>query len=442
MKKKKPDFNRIINYSVPSFVIIMMLSIVVCIIDNMTGFSKSVFGDMEKGMDTAINFFLVEVQVAFITLSLSTALSTSSKRVYWEETYTYRLISPVVTNFTALSAYILAALCDGLIWSIIGSLTDICSIACIFLSFLITIILLILLSARMIDANFGREAIKKELEEELQKKYEKLPGTYHIGMDKGRMLPEIQKLKQITIQEITEKELDLVSENMYLLQKFGFKNELDRLYRYAKKEIGSDIVMHEIDLMIMKNVIQDNNMDFFYVSCPISDDLQYELWEDVIHVIFDESQTVWLAGNKEEAWKKRKNLYIMLTKYLYYKKIWIEAPLYDEENNVDVMPSEEQMAKEWVQIINLMVLFVSRRENDNYGSTMDESLGDEWEQSERNMIDMNELTEDYEGIANGGNELDELVEDVTEILERWGQDKWEQYAGSKSYIEKDKAKRY
>ncbi len=59
--------------------------------------------------------------------------------------------------------------------------------------------------------------------------------------------------------------------------------------------------MHEIDLMIMKNVIQDNNMDFFYLSCLTSDDLQYELWEDVIHVIFDESQTVWFAGNKEEA---------------------------------------------------------------------------------------------------------------------------------------------
>ncbi len=436
--------NKLLRYFALSFAIILFASIIICIIDNLFGISESVFDDLKEGRNIAIDFFLVEVQVSFITLSLSTALSASSKQVYWEETYKYRLISPKYTNFTALSAYILASLLDGLILCFIGWPNSICTIAGIFFSFLLSVIFLIILSARMIDANFGRERIKRELEQYLKSKCDALPTAQHIGMDKGRMLPEIHKLMQVTIQEIDQKELDLACENMLLLADPNYKNEFMEVYAYAKSAISSETVIKELDYLIMKQIVSDNRMDFFYVSCPIPEQEQYDLWELVIHDIFDEAKAYWKSGNKEKALDKRRNLYIMLTKYLSFKLRWVGAPLYDEENDETVMPSQEEMDKELSRILYLMALFVSRRQNTWYGLA-DDGLDKSWEESERKLTDDKEFVEDYEGTgikADPVNILDELVEKATEVLDTWDEDRWAGCTELEDYSMMDLARHY
>lgn len=435
-KLKHSDNNRIIYYFLSAFVIVMILCVVTCLVDDKTGLTQKIFGDYENGRNIAIEFFLVEVQVAFITLSLSTALSSSSKRVYWVETYTYRLISPRVTNFTALSAYILAVLLAGLIWCFIGFFSDISCVAAIFLSFILSVVFLILLSVRMIDANFGKERIKRELEEGLIKRTDALPVPQHIGMDKGRMLPEIHKLMQITIQEIDEKEFNLVSENLLLLVKMGFMIEFKEVYKYADSVIDSDVVMHELNYLIMKQVIAENRIRFFFSGCPIPYESLFDLWELVIQDVFDEAKSAWRAGNKEVALDKRKNLYITLTLFLSdrWEGIGAEASQfeYDVEAGRDYVKemSQEELDetltdiklredKETAKIINLMGLFVSKRQNNWFGLS-DDDLDKDWEQSERRIIDKNIFIQD-----DSDNILDDLVEGVTRVLDTWDKGKWD-----------------
>ncbi len=396
---KETDFlkreKNILKYFIWSFMIIVAASSALCLIDNTFRISESVFGGLKVGMNTAKDFFLVEVQVAFITLSLSTALSTSSKRVYWVETYKYRLISPKYTNFTALSAYILATLLDGLIWCMAGWLDGICTISGVFMSFFVSVILLIILSARMIDANFGRDRIKRELERELKIKCDSLPTALNTSMDKGRMLPEIHKLMQVTIQEIDQKELDLVCENMLLLTNPDYKIEFKEVYNYARNAISSNTVMRELDYLIMKQIISDNRMDFFQNSWFIPEEEQYDMWERIINDVFDEAVSCWRSGNKVEALKKRENLYIVLTNYLYDKYNSQQYSDKDEEN------------KSLIRTFSLMGLFVSRRQNIWFdGTAINEGLDKGWEESENIKVDHKEFICE----SDSENKLDKLVE--------------------------------
>ena len=240
-----------------------------------------------------------------------------------------------------------------------------------------------------------------------------MPSTQNIGIDKGRMLPEVHKLKQVTFQEIDDKELDLVSENIYLLQKLGMKNQLSELYKYAISVNSSKAIVREIGYLIMKEVVKDNNIDFFY-CCPLAEEDQYSIWEQIIDDIFDEAVSDWKNGNKEDAMNNRKNMYSHLTHFLNYRIGSAYSPLYDEENDTEVPPSDEQIDAEMSKIIRLMGLFVSRRDekmpNDPEGA---------WNRSERELIDEKEFLEYSYGDSeeNSENILDELVQEVTDILD-------------------------
>ncbi len=443
--KNRENINRLFNYAVPAFIVIMLISLVVCLIDNKLGLSKRIFDEADKGSSIAVDFFLVEVQVAFITLSLSTVLSTSSKRVYWEETYKYRLISPLITNFTALSAYILASLLDGLIWCVVDSITKISGVLCILLSFVLSIVFLVFLTARMIDANFGKEKIKKELEDKLAERCKAIPNPQHIGMDKGRMLWEIHRLKQITIQEIDEKELELVCENMLLFIKFDFRIELRELYNYAQNVLSSNAVMNEINYLIMKEVIRDNKIQFFYIDCPIPVKTRLDLWELIIHDIFDEAHSLWNAGDIKEALELRKNLYVMLTQYLNYEWECLDCPAYDENTDEYVDPSDEEIDDGLSRLIHLMAVFVSRRQNVWYGFIMDDDLDENWSRSERELVDNDTFVESYEDTSlkmEPVNKLEELCKVVQKTLDDWSTGGWPQSVSCEDSNMMDMARYY
>ena len=412
IKKKTSNENKLIFYFLCSFFIIVLISVTVCLADSSLGLSEKIFDDLDEGRALAVDFFLVEVQMAFITLSMSTALTTSSKHVYWEETYTYRLISPVITNFTALSAYTLATLVDGLIWCIVDRITAYRGILSVFLSFLLAVFFLILLTARMIDANFGRERMKADLEKKLIKKRDSLPAAYNITMDKGRLIPEVNKLMQVTFQELDEKELDLVCENMLLLSRMGFGKELKILYDHARNVIDSDIVMQEIDHRLVRDVIHGNNIDFFYSvnGCPIPERKQYQLWELCIHDIFDEAVSLWKKKKNRAAMQKRRDLFILLTRYLYYKVIWAEE---DED---------------YYDIIYLMGVFSVRRQNVWYGTPCDKGLDEKWERPEWWDIDEKTFEDDTDD-DQGENALEGLYQKTGKVLKRWKEKGYPDFVG-------------
>ena len=405
-----------------STLLILIISIIVFLTDNIMGLTVLIFGDIDKAADLATDCFYTEVSAAFITLSLSTVLTSESKRVYWTSMYEHRLINPFFTNFRTLSACVLAALTDGIIWFVVDKVSVYSGVICIFLSFVLVIFLLILLALRMIDANFGREQVKKELEDMLRRKKESRPFGYDIGKDQGENLEEVNKLVQVTIQEMEGKDIDLVVENMDLLSKLNYRNEISRLYKCAKEVIGSEEVLAVLDFkrMLMHSAIRNNDDGFFYSGCPIPEKEQFSLWEKCIHDVFDEAVFDWKSGRKEEARKKRTDLYVILTKYLYFRMIWSEHTGYEDEEDDE---TQYEINKNQYEIIMLMGLFVYRRKNKVIGGMpATEGLDKEWyfsEHEDAKKIFDEELAVIREDAPQTEHTLDYLIKRCEEIMQEW-----------------------
>ncbi|SEG31494.1 hypothetical protein SAMN04487934_1158 [Eubacterium ruminantium] len=396
--------NSVIKYLLPSILIILIINISCCFADYCFELSKEIFTDIADRNGFVTDLFLVEIQITFIVLSLATVLSTQTKPVYWEDIFQYRLIKPKFWNFTAITSYILATMIDGVVIMI----ADKCMGGYYFTmgiisSFLISLILMSILSVRMIGANFGREELKKELEESLRDSIKSIQKVNeHIGFDKGLRIPQIRQLVQVTIQELEEKKIDLACENMDLLFRFGFYQTLNRCYKYAIDSSGSASLMDEVNYSLMHNALQDNRTDFFAsLFCPIPFESQVILWDDIIYDEFDKAAVLFRDGKKEEAFKIRYRLFDALL--LALSHTWQGLPAESTE-----YPEEHTR----YQIIMLMATFVNRRmqykpfEIDGKMITLEK----DWETNEREM----------EGYDRDNVCLEDLfLPQVNETLDRW-----------------------
>ena len=413
-EKIKIRKNDIAKYFFSSMIIIFVICFLGCILDNRFNITASLFGNNEaEGI--VMDLFLVEVQVTFIVVSLSTALSTQSKRVYWVDSFQYRLIRPKYTNFIALSSYILATLVVGFIWEIIDRcMYDYNGLMGVCLSFILALVFMIILSIRMIGANFGEEAIKVELEEELEeeikKQIEKQPvvsGYSGYSDYVASQIPMVGELVQITIKEIEEKDINHVCENIALLWKMRLKGKAIFCYEYAKKTWQFDELMTEIDYTLMRTAVVTNYTTFFYGDCPLSCDSILKCWRRMIDERFDEATVLWQEGNKEEAKKIRKELYVLFVESMYYTKLRYKL-------------TEEQD----FNLINLLWKFVMRRTNkigsfDTKGNRIE--LGDGWAESEMQWIvdeEREKKTEENEDIE-FQTKVEDIVDSAKETLEEW-----------------------
>ncbi len=418
MKKKKGK-NKLLRkkdiarFFLPSLVIVLALCLLGCILDNALGLTEYLFGSGEEAGNIVTDFFLVEVQVTFIVVSLSTVLSTQSKRVYWVDSFQYRLIRPKYTNFTALSSYILSTLVVGIILEILDRcIKDFSGIMGVFVSFVLSVVLMIVLSMRMIGANFGEEAIKAELEEELREYKEKQRVMEHIGYDAGLRIPMIRELVQVTYQEAEERQLDLVCENLDLLFRMGFTHELKRCYSYVRKTLQSPEIMAEIDFSLMRSAVLSNELSFFYMDCPLPLDSLLRWWEEMIDERFDEAIVLWKEGRKDEAKTIRRDLFILFTQSLFYQL-----------GNYDCT-DEEMPEMQKYDVIRLMGRFVMRRTDavgsyDSNGEPIE--LDKEWAESEKNMLDDEDQIRDAESLVSfAARTLDEWVAgNCSETINEW-----------------------
>ncbi len=398
--------NSVIKYLIPSLLIILIINVLCCLIDHSLGISTQIFSDLADKNGFVTDLFLVEVQITFIVLSLATVLSTQTKQVYWEDMFQYRLIKPKFWNFTAITSYILATFIDGVIIMIADKCMGgfYCTMG-IISSFLISLVLMSILSVRMIGANFGREELKKELEEELKASMHSIQKVdEHIGFDKGLRIPQIRQLVQVTIQELEERKLDLACENMNLLFRFGFYQTLKRCYDYAIDSSGSKSIMDEVNYSLMHDALENNRTDFFAsLHCPIPFESQAVLWDDIISDEFDKAAVLFMDGRKDEAFKIRLKIFDALLLSLSHTWHYIDTASFDR--------ADEQTR---YQIIMLMATFVNRR-TQHIPFMMDGemiSLEKDWETNEREM--------------NGYDQDNSLLEypfldQVNETLDRWVQ---------------------
>ena len=396
--------NNVMKYLLPSALVILIINILCCLIAYGFGISKQIFTDVADKNGFVTDLFLVEVQITFIVLSLATVLSTQTKQVYWEDMFQYRLIKPKFWNFTAITSYILATFIDGVIIMI----ADKCFGGFYFTmgiisSFLISLIMMSILSVRMIGANFGREELKKELEDELRASVNSIQKVNeHIGFDKGLRIPQIRQLSQVTIQELEEKKLDLACENMDLLFRFGYYQTLKRCYNYAIDCSGSKSIMDEVNYTLMHKAIQDNRTGFFSaLNCPIPFASQAVLWDDIIYDEFDKAAILYKEGKKEEAFKKRLVLFDSLLMSLSHA--WPDS---DSES------SDSADERTRYRIIMLMASFVDRRTQHIPFQIDGEPvyLDKDWETNER---EMDGYDEDNSFLENP------FISEVKDTLDRW-----------------------
>ena len=396
--------NNVMKYLLPSVLVILIINILCCLIDYGFGISKQIFTDVADKNGFVTDLFLVEVQITFIVLSLATVLSTQTKQVYWEDMFQYRLIKPKFWNFTAITSYILATFIDGVIIMIADKcLGGFYFTMGIISSFLISLIMMSILSVRMIGANFGREELKKELEDELRASVNSIQKVNeHIGFDKGLRIPQIRQLSQVTIQELEEKKLDLACENMDLLFRFGYYQTLKRCYNYAIDCSGSKSIMDEVNYTLMHKAIQDNRTGFFSaLNCPIPFASQAVLWDDIIYDEFDKAAILYKEGKKEEAFKKRLVLFDSLLMSLSHA--WPDS---DSES------SDSADERTRYRIIMLMASFVDRRTQHIPFQIDGEPvyLDKDWETNER---EMDGYDEDNSFLENP------FISEVKDTLDRW-----------------------
>jgi len=180
----------------------------------------------------------IQISVTFIVVSVVTAFSQKNDLIYWEDAMRYKMEKPVFTNFCALSSYLLADLLFSLIFAISG-------LDYVYFTFLLSLIVLYILTYRMIGAFFMHDTIKKQLE----KDYIKAKDHRRTSVRYRDLYREYKrKTMQNTIKAIEERDIETVCENMSFLFR---QNESD-------------------DAKFLVNCIVDGQL-FYMLSCVVKE---------------------------------------------------------------------------------------------------------------------------------------------------------------------------
>ncbi|MBO4415336.1 MAG: hypothetical protein J5824_05070 [Lachnospiraceae bacterium] len=162
---------------------------------------------MEANGFTYLELLSIQISVTFIVISLCTVFGQRNITVYWQDIIQYKMIMPRFTNFNALSSYVFAAL----LISIFFILTD---NKYVYVSFFISILLIMLLSVKMMLAFFSGDMIRVELENDYRKEKN---GRIADPKLRERYRNHKRLLIQYTIQAIKNGDIDIVCTNIGLL---------------------------------------------------------------------------------------------------------------------------------------------------------------------------------------------------------------------------------
>lgn len=163
-----------------------------------------------------------QISVSFIVVSLVTVFSQRNDLVYWEDSVKYKLERPIMTNFSALSAYLFADLFFSILLVVLKN-------DYVYCTFFISVLLLFFMSYRIISAFFMHDLIKKQLERD----YKKVKSQRQINRKSRDLFREYKrKTIQNTIIAIEGNDIEIVCENLCFLYRFDEKDDADYLVKY------------------------------------------------------------------------------------------------------------------------------------------------------------------------------------------------------------------
>ncbi len=178
----------------------------------------------------------IQVSVTFIVVSVVTAFSQKNDLIYWEDAMRYKLEKPALTNFCALSSYLLADLLFSLYFVFTGQ-------DYVYFTFLLSIVILSILTYRMIGAFFMHDTIKNQLERD----FSDVKSKRRTSKKCRDLYRDYKRITiQNTIKAIEERDVETVCENMAFL--------------YSQQEAA------DVDFLI-KSVIE--SQQFFMLSSII-----------------------------------------------------------------------------------------------------------------------------------------------------------------------------
>lgn len=351
-------------YLLLSLLVFFLFSLVICYLSHIFGWSEYLFQGQEDAGDMALNLLLTEVQVSFVVVSLSTVLSTSTKKTYWVDNFQYRLVSPKFLNFTALCAYILSALILGGIWIVIGKIqsNEDAYFGVVF-SLILSMFWMVVLSASMINANFGKEEIKIQLKKKLKKKIDKIEcekPISDIANDLMKYIPEFKTLEYLTYREIDDKEMDLVYENIDLLLELDQTIVVKKIIKYANKTISTSEMKDELYYEIIKSAYRSHRFyreyDHTVVLMPdilhINYGIPIESQIDALRSVLDDE---FIKAGETKKYNESISIRLKLYKILVYALSYYCGILFSSER-YSKLENEARDIK--AGILNLMASFV------------------------------------------------------------------------------------
>lgn len=146
--------NKILGYGILNVLLFFSIRVPVLLVEILLyciGIKMPAFPNFNE-----FDLLLAQISNTFIVLSLTSVLSTSMGTIYWVDIKEEKLVSPVLTCFYALTVYLLTSM---VISACAYVFRDNCG-SCI--SFLMSVLCLIILTYSMIDAYFNRERLKKK----------------------------------------------------------------------------------------------------------------------------------------------------------------------------------------------------------------------------------------------------------------------------------------
>lgn len=144
--------NKILGYGILNVLLFFSIRVPVLLIEILLyciGIKMPAFPNFNE-----FDLLLAQISNTFIVLSLTSALSTSMGTIYWVDIKEEKLVRPVLICFYALTVYLLTSMGISVFAYIFRDNCGLC------ISFLMSVLCLIILTYSMIDAYFNRERLR------------------------------------------------------------------------------------------------------------------------------------------------------------------------------------------------------------------------------------------------------------------------------------------
>lgn len=201
------------------------------------------------------DFYLSQISLSFITISIMSILSDKENTLYWENLSDKNLIRPLFLNMFSCVWYSFSTI----IVSTVGLIID--NKHVVFFSFLFNIFFLTVLSCKMLNLYFNRDKQKKEMEKQFKKSDDEI----------------LAKLKANTLLAIANNNPAFVIENIDFYVEYCEYKDAEYILDYveSKNVYYAEIILNKFSEKTIKKVDEQNSNEIKHI---------FEKWNPICYL--------------------------------------------------------------------------------------------------------------------------------------------------------------